>query len=82
MNMSMNTQRLTISMPDYLYDQLTAMFSRGRISRFVSEAVEKLLVTRRIEKKVDPVDELLRIKKGLPNISSKQILEAIHRGRE
>ena len=78
----MNTQRLTISLPDYLYDQLMMMFDRGRISKFISEATEKMIIEKRMEEKVDPIDEILRLKKNLPNISGKKILEAIHKGRK
>jgi len=44
MNMSMNTQRLTVSLPNYVYDQLMAIYNRGEISRFVSGAVEKEII--------------------------------------
>ncbi|MFH0942593.1 MAG: hypothetical protein V1810_00260 [Candidatus Beckwithbacteria bacterium] len=79
----MNTQRLTISLPDYLYDQLMVMFDRGRISRFISEATEKLLVTKRIEAKTDPIEDFLGLRKTLklPHLTDKQIKKAINKGR-
>ncbi|MDZ7587581.1 MAG: hypothetical protein U0946_07550 [Patescibacteria group bacterium] len=81
--MSINTQRLTISLPDYVYDQLLMMFDRGRISKFISEATEKLLIAKRMEAKTDPVEEFLNLRKTLkfPKMTDKQIKKAINKGR-
>lgn len=81
MNMSINTQRLTISLPDYVYDQLMMMYSRGQISKFISEAVEKEIVSDKFARKSSPAEELLRLKKGLPKITRVQIFKAMAKGR-
>jgi hypothetical protein len=81
MNMSMNTQRLTISLPNYLYDQLMALYGRGEVSRFISETVEKEIIADKLIRKNRPAEELLRLKKGLPKITRAQIFKAIAKGR-
>lgn len=79
--MSINTQRLTISLPNYLYDQLMAFYGRGEVSQFVSEAVESRIIAAKINKETYPEDELLKLKKKLPRITRTQILRAIAKGR-
>lgn len=83
MNMSINTQRLTISLPDYIYDQLMAEYNRGEISRVISQATERLLVEKKIEAKRDPVEEFLNLAKTLkfPRMTERQIKLAINKGR-
>jgi hypothetical protein len=79
----MNTQRLTISMPNYLYDQLMSNFGRGQVSQFISEATEKLMISRKIEAKTDPVEDFLNLKKefDFPKLTAKQVKNAISKGR-
>ncbi|MBU2052077.1 hypothetical protein KKH13_02620 [Patescibacteria group bacterium] len=81
--MSMNTQRITISLPDYIYDQLIALYGRGKVSRFISQAAEKELMTKKIEKQTDPVEEFLNFTKNLklPKMTDRQIKQAINKGR-
>lgn len=81
MNMSVNTQRITISLPNYVYDQLMAIYNRGEISRFVSGAVEKEIIANKLEDRKSPAEELLRLKKGLPKITRVQIFKAMAKGR-
>jgi hypothetical protein len=81
MNMSMNTRRITISLPNYLYDQLMAIYGRGRISRFISEVAERTIIAYKLEKTASPAEELLRLKKTLPKITSAKIFKAIAKGR-
>lgn len=47
----MNTQRITVSLPKYLYEDLVQLVPTGRISNFVAQAVEKEL----IEVDIDPI---------------------------
>jgi len=79
----MNTQRLTISLPNHLYDQLMSNFGRGQISQFISEATEKLIISKKIEAKINPVEEFLNLKKelDLPKLTAKQVKQAINKGR-
>ena len=83
MNMSMNTQRITISLPDYLYDQLMANYGRGEVSKVMSEAAENFLINKKIETKSNPVDEFLNFAKTLkfPKMTDRQIKRAINKGR-
>ncbi len=61
--MSTNTQRITISMPDYLYTQLLATIPAGQISKFVSMATEKNLIKTKINS--DQVTPLLKLAKKI-----------------
>ena len=81
--MSMNTQRLTISLPDYLYDQLMVMYSRGEVSRVISEAAERLIIEKRIEAKANPVEDFINYRNSVkfPKMTDRQIKKAINRGR-
>jgi hypothetical protein len=83
MNMSMNTQRLTISLPDYLYDQLMMMYGRGEVSKFMSEAAERLIVDKKIETKINPVEDFINFRNSakFPKMTDRQIKKAINRGR-
>ncbi len=74
-----NTQRITISLPDYLYQQLQTYTPKRLTSRFVAEAVEAKLIEKKIP--TDPLEELIQIRKKLPKFTTKQILAAIHKGR-
>ena len=82
-----STQRMTISMPGYLYEQLQKYLEPGKRSSFVVEALEKEILELRqnlrkykIEKK-DPIDELFEIAKVTPKMSHEEIMKAIHKGR-
>lgn len=80
--MSMNTQRITISMPDHLYTQLIATVPAGQISKFVSMATEDKIVYQRLIKKTDPVEYFLSLGNSIPHMTTKQILAAIRKGRK
>lgn len=76
----MNTQRITISLPDYLYRQVTARVKSGGVSKFVAKAVEdKLLCVTPSAK--DAVEEFMNLRKKLPKLTRTQIRKAIERGR-
>ena len=83
MNRSMNTQRITISLPDYLYDQLMANYGRGEVSKVMSEAAEKLLIEKKVETKTNPVDDFINFRNSVkfPKMTDRQIKKAINRGR-
>lgn len=73
-----NTQRITISMPDNIYKLLTAIVSRGKISPFITKAVEDRLIEEIVN---DPVKEFLNLRKAFPKTSGKKIISAIEKGR-
>ncbi len=75
----MSMKRITITLPQYLYDNLTRRVPEGEISRFVRTAMEKEL----LEEPKDPVKEFIELRKKLPKFrrSREMILKAIRRGR-
>ena len=75
----MNTQRLTISLPAYIYEQLTLLVRPRQISRFVTHAVEKQLLE---EKTGNPIHEFTSLRHKLPKFTRKHILAAIQKGRQ
>ena len=77
---SMNTQRVTVSLPNYVYEDLLALIPRGDISGFVSEATEEKLLEKKLEPK-DPVKAFCDLRKVTPKLNDRQIMEAIRRGR-
>lgn len=76
----MNTQRVTVSLPNYIYEDLLALVPKGDISGFVSEAMEGRLLEKKLEPK-DPVKAFLSLRKVTSKLNDRQIMEAIKRGR-
>lgn len=77
----MNTQRITISLPDYLYRQITSKVKSGDVSKFVASAVEDKLLCSAVSSK-DAVEEFLDLRKKLPKMSRDEIIKAINKGRK
>jgi metal-responsive CopG/Arc/MetJ family transcriptional regulator len=75
----MATQRLTVSLPDYLYDRLQPLLQERQLSSFVAEAVEEKILAR--TQKDDPVEAFLGWRRVVPKFSNRQILAAIRKGR-
>lgn len=75
----MNTQRITVSIPKYLYDQLIRFTKPRKVSDFVAQAVERQLLE---AKDTDPISEFVSLRKKLPKFPRKDILEAIKKGRQ
>lgn len=73
----MSMQRITISLPKYLYEGLTQQIPSGEISKFVVRAVEAHL----LEHESDPFEEFLKLKKQFPKIKRSLIIKAIKKGR-
>lgn len=74
----MNTQRITISLPQYLADDLDRQIPAGQVSRFVSQAVEKEIT----KITVDPFDDFINLRKKMPKIKKDTIMKAIKKGRQ
>lgn len=72
-------KRVTITVPQYLYNNLTKKIPAGGISRFVRTAVEKEFSSQ----VVSPVDEFLKLRRKLAKyrLSRQQILATIRKGR-
>lgn len=72
----MNMQRITISLPQYLYEELVRGIPPRKISRFVRKAVEKELM-----RETDPIEEFIEFKERLPKRRRIDIFRAIRKGR-
>lgn len=70
-------QRMTVSLPAYLYENLIKLVPPRKISSFVSAAVEKEI----LKVDVDPVADFITLRQKLPKVKSKVIFEAIRKGR-
>lgn len=79
MIVSMNSYRITVSLPAHIYASLHRVAKRRGVSRYVAQAVERQMLEKRAE---DPVDAFLALRGKLPFRSREEILEAIHRGRQ
>lgn len=73
----MSMQRITVSLPQYLYESLVQLIPPGRVSNFVARAVERKL----IELDTNPIEEFIDLKKKLPRKKKMAILKAIEKGR-
>ena len=72
-----NTQRITVSFPKYLYEDLVQLVPTGQVSSFVAQAVEKEL----IEAGGDPFEEFIKLREKFPKRRREQIIRAIRKGR-
>lgn len=77
----MSTQRLTVSLPTYLYQRIRTKLPRRKVSRFVAKAVENELFQLENAPQ-DPVEDWLRLRESLPKLSTEKILRAIAKGRQ
>lgn len=73
----MSMQRVTVSLPKYLYDSLVRQIPAGKVSGFVTQALEKELM----ELDADPIKEFIKLRKKLPKKKKLDILRAIQKGR-
>lgn len=73
----MSMQRITISLPKYLYEDLVQLIPPGRVSNFVAQAVERKL----IELNTNPIEEFINLRKKLPRKKKMVLLKAIEKGR-
>lgn len=73
----MSTQRVTISLPKYLYEDLVQQIPKGEVSQFVSQAVEKEL----LDQETNPIREFIQLREKLPKMKREEVLKAIKKGR-
>jgi len=73
----MNTQRITISIPTYLYENLIRQLPAGKVSRFVAQAIEKELM----KGETEPIEEFIALREKLPKKHRAEIIKAIKKGR-
>ncbi len=74
------TKRVTFTLPDYVYRQLSLLTVPGQVSQFVTEAVREKIADRQTSP--DPVDEFLKLSGVFPKMTIKQIKEAVNLGRK
>ena len=74
----MDTQRITISLPGYLYEHIKKNIPERKVSSFVASVVEEKLLS---TKKIDPVEAFFNLRKTLPKMSLRKIIAAIEEGR-
>lgn len=72
------TQKISISLPSYLYDYLATTVSGREISSYVTDAVEHKILNEKIN---NPITDFIALREQLPKFSSQEILSAIHQGR-
>lgn len=76
----MNYQRITVSLPSNIYEDLIALLGKGKVSSFVADATEAKLLEEKLEPK-DPIEAFFALRKITTKRTTKQILEGIRRGR-
>lgn len=77
----MNYQRVTVSLPISVYENLLSLIGKGKISSFVAEATENQILEEKLKLKVDPVKAFFAHKKDLPKLTHEEIMAAIRKGR-
>jgi len=75
----MNTQRLTISLPNYLYQNLLKIAEPRKISRFITSVLEEKIIN--LKTSQNPVKDFLALRSKLPKKNGDQILKEIKKGR-
>lgn len=81
MNIPTGVRRVTVSLPNYIYQRLVKTVPERKVSSFVARVLEEELLVS-IEKPIDPIDDFLEMRKKVPKLSYKKIREAINKGRE
>lgn len=72
--------RITVSIPDYTYQNLVRVVPAGQISKFVTEAVEQKIASSP-KSYSDPVAQFLAAGKSFPQKNISEIIKAIGKGR-
>jgi len=79
----MTNQRVTISMPQHLYEKLAAQIPARKMSSVVCEAVERYITSKEsIPPESDPVSNFFQLAKKMKKKEDITIQEAIEKGRE
>lgn len=71
------SNRLTISIPSYIYNNLTNNVPKGQVSNFIAGAIEQAL----FNSDKDPINAFFEMRNKLPKISKKDIKRSIEKGR-
>jgi hypothetical protein len=76
----MDTQRITISIPNYLYQQIIDTVPKRKVSSYLAGIIEERIVCG--NKDCDPVEDFFNLRKKVPKISFQDIKIAIEKGRK
>lgn len=74
----MNNQKITISLPHHIYEQLVSRTRKRHVSKYVATAIERQILE---EKDIDPINEFIAMREKLPKVTRIRILQAINKGR-
>lgn len=75
----MDTQRITISLPEYLYKKIIDSVPPRKVSSFIASIVEEKIICG--DNRCDPIEDFLNLRKELPKMTFKAIKKAIEKGR-
>jgi len=76
--MSTTVCKFSISMPDYIYQQMVQLLDKRELSRFISEAVEEKILDETVR---NTVEDFIALRSRLPKVGEGIIQEAIGKGR-
>ncbi len=77
----MNFQRVTVSLPKYIYEELSSLISKRQLSNFVTTVIEERILEHKSQTK-DPISHFFSLREKTPKVSDTEILAAIKRGRK
>lgn len=77
----MNIQRITVSLPEYVHQQLITFLPPRKRSQFVARIIEKEIVKMKTIR--NPIDDFFDFykKNKIPKLTRADILKAIRKGR-
>jgi hypothetical protein len=77
-------QKITITLPTYIVQDLNKKVKKGAKSNFIYEAIREKLLDQQVALKniVDPIDEAYEYSKTLPKLSTTKLIKAIKKGRK
>lgn len=80
MNVPTGIRRVTVSLPNYIYQKLMKAAPERKVSSFVARILEEELI---VQKKqiTDPIKDFVDLRSKLPKVSDKKIFAAIRKGR-
>lgn len=78
------TARITVSVPEYVHIFLQKQIPKRQTSQFVAEAImEKIPEVIAKKKKLSPLREFFELRKKIAsNMTTEEIINAIHKGRK
>jgi hypothetical protein len=78
----MSVQRITVSLPDYLYNLLLSKTNKREISSFVASALEEKILKKPQSLPRFSREDFFFLRKKLPKFTQKEILVNITKGRK